>query len=215
MRLGGFLTPVWSLACSFSPIWADGSFLRHLRSLDGTPSLALGLSASRTYFIRLTPLPYPRCVGCADSKAVTRVRLQLHQLDGGAQDLVEDPGAVLDLGHLLVASLGRLLQQHLVETDLLLAHSMSPGNLGGERESPGFLRSSLAHRERSQWRFHSCSYWSSLRHVWRKVQSPSNTEKSSAHHSTIGCSFQRPKWPAESYLWKPSFLPAERPSHSN
>lgn len=99
----------------------------------GLPSLALGLSAAGTYFIGLAPLPHPGCVGCTDSEAVTRVRLQLHQFDGSTQDLVEDPGAVLDLGHLLVALLGCLLQQHLVEADLLLAHRISPGNLGEER----------------------------------------------------------------------------------
>lgn len=97
------------------------------------PFLALGLSAFRTHLIGLAPLPHPCRVGCSDSKAVGCIWLQLHQLDRGAQDLVEDPWAVLDLGRLLVASFGCLLQQHLVKTDLLLAHSVSPGNLGEER----------------------------------------------------------------------------------
>lgn len=88
-----------------------------------------------THFVGLGPLPRPSCVGGTDGEAVTPVRLQLHQLDGGAQDLVEDPRAILYLDIFL----GYLLQQDLVKTDLLLAQGIGPGNLG--EESPqGFLR---------------------------------------------------------------------------
>ena len=117
--------------CTFSPIWANGSDLQLAISM---PSLLdLCLSASATPLIVLAPLPYPCCVGVTDGKAVTRVCLQLHQLDSGTQDLVEDPGAGLDLGRVLVSWFGCLLQQHLVETDLLLACSVSPGNLSKKR----------------------------------------------------------------------------------
>lgn len=96
----------------------------------------------RAYFVGLGPLPHPGCVGSTDSEAVTCVRLQLHQLDSGAQDLVEDPRASLCIGRLIIF-LGHLLQQDLVETDLLLAQGIGPGNLG--EESPqGFLRPGLA-----------------------------------------------------------------------
>lgn len=52
------------------------------------------------HFVGLAPRPHPSGVSCADGEAVTRVRLQLHQLDSGAQDFIEDPGAVLRLGRL-------------------------------------------------------------------------------------------------------------------
>lgn len=98
-----------------------------------------GLSSPRAHFVGLAPLPHPSCVGCTDGEAVSHVRLQFHQLDGGAQDLVEDPWAILCLGWLIVICLGHLLQQDLVETDLLLAQGISPGNLE-EESPPGFLR---------------------------------------------------------------------------
>lgn len=89
-------------------------------SLPASPTRP-GLSSPRAHFVGLAPLPHPGCVGGADGEAVSRVRLQLHQLDGGAQDLVEDPRAILCLGWLIVMCPGHLLQQDLVETDLLLA----------------------------------------------------------------------------------------------
>lgn len=98
----------------------------------GTSLHPQGPSFPRAHFVGLAPLPHPSCVGCTDSEAVTCVRLQLHQLDSGAQDLVEDPWTILCLGQLILC-LGRLLQQDLVETDRLLAHGVGPGNLGEER----------------------------------------------------------------------------------
>lgn len=102
-------------------------------SLPASPTRP-GLSSPRAHFVGLAPLPHPGCVGGTDGEAVSRVRLQLHQLDGGAQDLVEDPRAILCLGWLIVMCPGHLLQQDLVETDLLLAQGIGPGNL--EEESP-------------------------------------------------------------------------------
>lgn len=106
------------------------------------PTPIPGPSSPRAHFVGLAPLPHPSCVSCTDGETVTRVRLQLHQLDGGAQDLVEDPWAILCLGWLIIICLGHFLQQDLVETDLLLAQGIRPGNL--EEESPptppGFLR---------------------------------------------------------------------------
>lgn len=40
----------------------------------------LGPSSPRAHFVGLAPLPHPGCVGRAGGEAVTRVRLQLHQL---------------------------------------------------------------------------------------------------------------------------------------
>lgn len=110
---GMFQPPVWSSTCPLVVSHLSEPMVLSFDALVlwiGPPSPALGLSATRTYFIGLAPLPHPRCVGCTDSKAVTCVWLQLHQLDSGAQDLVEDPGAVLDPGHILVTLLGCLLQ---------------------------------------------------------------------------------------------------------
>lgn len=97
-------------------------------------------SSPRAHFVGLAPLPHPGCVGRTDGEAVTRVRLQLHQLDSGAQDLVEDPRVILCLGRLIVFCLDHLLQQDLVETDLLLAQGIRPGNL--EEETPRHQASS-------------------------------------------------------------------------
>lgn len=92
----------------------------------------LGPSSPRAHFVGLAPLPHPGCVGRAGGEAVTRVRLQLHQLHRDPQDLVEDPWAILCLGRLIVIFLCHLLQEDLVETDLLLAQGIGPGNLGEE-----------------------------------------------------------------------------------
>lgn len=102
-----------------------------------------GLPSPRAHFVGLAPLPHPSGVGCADSQAVTRVSLQIHQLDGGAQDLIEDPWVILCLGHLTIIFPDHLLQQDLVETDPLLAWGVGPGNLG-EENPRAFLRPGLA-----------------------------------------------------------------------
>ena len=81
--------------------WGTGVFPTS-RALVQTPPPSSGPYSPRAHFVRLAPRPHPRGVGCADGEAVTRVRLQLHQLDGGAQDFIEDPGAVFCLGHLTV-----------------------------------------------------------------------------------------------------------------